>query len=60
MFNSLVNDSEPRKFVVKGPLNMGWILFGRWQTLLYLEMAFHKGVPQFILQFSHTCLLINW
>lgn len=37
MFNSLVNDSEPRKFVVKGPLKIGWILFGRWQTLLYLD-----------------------
>ena len=37
MFNSLVKDSEPRKFVVKGPLNIGWILFGRWQTLLDLD-----------------------
>jgi len=37
MFQFTFNESEPRKFVVKGPLNIGWILFGRWQTLLDLD-----------------------
>ena len=31
MFQFTFNESEPRKFVVKGPLNIGWIMDIVWQ-----------------------------